>query len=631
MKWILFPGDKSMADNTPQNLIAKLIDLLVYKPPSTPKPFVLEEAKSQKPEQLEMISDSTADLNALLRYAHRVEAAIEQSQTILSSNPTTEEIKKLVKEIQSLEAQKKELSPVTLSYESSEEIAKKNISSSLQENLLIINKIYQLPQNRDLIIREIIIPAKPPLKAALVFSKGLIDKKDINSTVMTPLLNAKSLDTLKGDILQILAAQILPINHTTQATAFPAVIKAISEGDTAIFVDGSAGAILVETKGFEHRAIGSPRIEQTIRGNQSAFTETLLANIAQVRLALRAPDLIADIIILGARSQTECAVMFLQSVANPSLVAEVKRRITGITTDYIPAGSLQQYIEDHPQIPMPQVLATERPDRIAAHLSEGRIAVLVEGDPFALIVPISIFSLFHSPEDFALKTPVSLLIRMLRIAGSVIAMIVPAAYIAISYYHQEALPTELLLAIAGARERIPFPAIIEVLFMELSFELIREAGTRKPGLLGETLGIVGAIILGQAVVTANLISPVTVVVVAISALASFSIPDYATGMAIRLGRFLFLSLAIITGLVGIATGLFILTILLCSMKSFGIPYLSPLTPKTAVGMDAVLGGPIYNLDNRPDEINPLDRQRQPHASRKWLKKSGEGENASDEL
>jgi len=206
-----------------------------------------------------------------------------------------------------------------------------------------------------------------------------------------------------------------------------------------------------------------------------------------------------------------------------------------------------------------------------------------------------------------------------------VASILPAVYIAISYYHPEALPTDLALAIAGARERIPFPAVVEVLFMELSFELIREAGTRKPGLLGETIGIVGGIILGQAVVAANLISPITVVIIAITGLASFAIPDLRTGMTVRLVRFLYLIAALTLGLVGVASVLFLLTVILCSMKSFGVPYFAPLAPKTMAGLDVVVRGPNYRQEERPDELNTLDERRQPSVSRKWERQEPEGD------
>lgn len=214
--------------------------------------------------------------------------------------------------------------------------------------------------------------------------------------------------------------------------------------------------------------------------------------------------------------------------------------------------------------------------------------------------------------------------RILRIAGFLLATILPSLYLAISYFHQEALPTDLVLAIAAAHERVPFPAIVEILLMELSFELIREAGTRVPGLLGSTIGIVGAIIIGQAAVAANIVSPIMVVIVAVTGLASFTITDYRLSFGIRLGRFGYLVLAATLGLVGVAAGIITSLILVCSMKSFGVPYLVPVAPKVTPGFDIVGRGPVYSQGERPDELNTLNQKRQPAVTRQWMKRPRKG-------
>jgi spore germination protein KA len=606
-----------MADNSFVKIVKFIKNLLIYKVPVTRHPFVLEETKPPKPESPSELLSSLNELKTAVRFAYRVEKALQQTQNILSTNPTPDKIKAIQKELQSLELQIKETSPVLLSYTAREKTSDTGISASLEENITTITKLFELPDNNDFIIRQLFIPMKPALKAALLFSKTLVDKKDINSTILSPLFNAKNIDSLAGDVLTILTTQVLPINQVKTVKDFASVMKAVQAGDTVLFVDGSAGAVLIETKGFEHRGISIPRIEQTIRGNQSSFTDTLLINISMVRLSLRTPDLVVDTITVGARSQTDCAVLYLKSVANPSLLQEVKRRISEIKTDYLGAGMLEQFIEDHPSIPLPQILSTERPDRVTSHLAEGRIAILVDGDPFALIAPISFFTLFHSPEDFTLKMPAGLFNRILRLLSGFLSMVFPAIYIAITYFHLEALPTDLVLAIAGARERIPFPSLIEIAFMEISLEFIREAGLRKPGLLGETLGIVGGIILGQAVVSANLVSPITVVIVAITAIASFAIPDFRVGMAIRQVRFLFEIIAAMLGLIGVGSAIFVYIVVLCSMKSFGVPYMSPIAPRTSSGLDVIARGPTYRQEERPDELGPLAAKRQPKISRKW--------------
>ena len=247
------------------------------------------------------------------------------------------------------------------------------------------------------------------------------------------------------------------------------------------------------------------------------------------------------------------------------------------------------------------------------------MALLLEGSPFAHVLPVSFFSFFHSAEDFSSKAAVANFMRLLRLLGGLVSVILPAMFIAISYFHQEALPTELLLAIAGSRENVPFAAIFEVLMMEISFELIREAGVRIPGVLGSTIGIVGAIILGQAAVAARIVSPIIVVIIAITGLASYTIPEYRMASAMRLTRFFLVIAGWAMGLVGVATALLALLVMLCRHKSFGMPYLIPQGPRTTANSDVVVRGPVYAQRQRPDALNTRDRQRQPEDSRRWKK------------
>jgi len=622
-----------LSNNSITKIFSFFKSLLIYEPLGDPPRFVLKGKESVKPDESSSLSKSADELNTLLRFARRLESTMEQAENTIRHEPSPDSIDTMQQETEVLEAQKAELSPILLAYTSAEDLEQRSISASLAENILIIKKLFQLPHNQDIVIREFGIPADPPRKAILVFTDGLVDKKIINLSVLEPLMSfgSKKKSQDEGDILRLLISDYLPGSIARQSDNFQTVIKGINSGDTALLVDGAGSAVLLDTRGYEHRAVERPAIEQTVRGSQSAFTETLRTNISLVRLTLRSRDLVAEMITLGTRSQIDCAVMYLESVANPDLVAEVKRRLSNISTDYIADGILEQFIEDHPNIPIPQTLSTERPDRVSPHLSEGRVAILLDGSPFALVVPITLFTLFHSPEDFALKLPSGSFMRILRLTAAFLAAIFPSLYMAISYFHPEALPTDIVLAIAGARERVPFPAILEVIDMELSFEFIREAGTRIPGLLGNTIGIIGAVILGQAVVAAGIVNPITVVIIAITGMASFAIPDFRTGMAVRLVRFAFLVAAVSLGLVGVASGLFVMTVILCSMKSFGVPYLTPIGPKTIPGLDVVIRGPVYRQEMRPDELNTLDQRRQPPISRKWAKKQPDGGNTTDEL
>jgi spore germination protein KA len=608
------------------NIFAKnfkaIKQILIYEPPKDPPPFVLKEAERPN-DAPSPVTSSLAQHEALLRYAQRLADTVEKSREVLKDPFQTEKIEALKLEIAALEKQKDKLSPVLETYSLEQSPVDQEISTSMEENKLALEKLYNLPLNKDLIIRRLTIPAKPPVNAALAFIDGLSDKNTINLAILQPLmlLGKSNKNLFDADGLEELIAEYLPGNQVKLVHTIGEIVAAINMGDTAILFDGLSQAVLIETKGQEHRGIDRPALEQTVRGSQSAFTETLRINTGLVRALLRTSDLTTEMITVGTRSNTLCAVMYLKSVINPDLVVEAKRRLENITTDAITqAGMLQLLMMDQPILPYPQALSTERPDRVAAALAEGRLAILVDGSPFAIVAPISFFTLLHVSEDFALPWIAGSFSRILRLSGALINILLPAMYLAISYFHQEALPTDLILAIGAAREKVPFPAFVEIAAMEFAFELLREGGIRIPGMLGSTIGIVGAIILGQAAVAASIVSPITVVIIAVTGLASFAVPDYSLSFAFRLTRFIFELLAAILGLIGVAGGLITITVLLCSMKSLGVPYLAPLAPKTKYGYDVILRGPNASQELRPDELSPQDIRRQPKVSLNWTKK-----------
>lgn len=606
--------------------------LILYTPPAVPSRFVLKEtagddAKGSSVQSGRSLAGDYQEEEALLRCAKRILELGEETVRLLRQNDSLASIQELKARLCAIETQQKDLMPTLLAYDSGGEIeADRKLSASLEENKVLLEKIYRLPKNKDVIIREFEIGTEPKAKAAAFFIDGMVDTKVMNLTVLQPLMLAAFQRPMGEEFIAVLVSSYLPANQARRVNSFGEVQEGINSGDTVLLFDGIPGAIVVGTKGWEHRGVSRPSSEQSVFGAQSAFSENIRVNTALIRTTMKDSSLVTEMVKVGKRSQINCAFMYLANVANPQLVAEVKRRIKGIRTDYISeTGILIQFIEDHPKNPFPQSISTERSDRVGAHLAEGRIAVMLEGNPFVHILPVSFYSFFHSAEDFGMKSVVGNFMRALRLFGTLIATVLPSLYIAIAYYHQEAIPTDLLLAIAGSRENVPFPAIFEVMVMEISFELIREAGVRIPGLLGSTIGIVGAIILGQAAVAARIVSPIVVVVIAITGLASFTIPEYRMASAVRLVRFLLLAFASMMGLVGLGTGLLWLTVVLASMKSFGVPYMAPIAPKTIAGYDVVLRGEVYEQEDRPDELSPLDSRRQPATSRRWIKDRPAGE------
>lgn len=603
-----------------------LKNILVYKPPHTPTPFVLDDKsdKTQAKSSMRLengLVGQAEELQILLRQAKQLKEVLEMAAKNLKAGQFTHlaQMKTVVKKLAAIKAER---SPVRLAYDAVSQPDDRQVSAVLAENRALLEKLYKLPHNKDIIIRNLILPFSPPIKAILVFLDGMVDSKTLNLAVLQPLMYFSPDHVRDGGTTGSLTAQIieecLPANQINKAVDYQSVQHGINSGDSALFIDGVPEAILINTRGMVQRGVNKPTTEQTVRGSQASFSEGLRINTALIRGTLKSSELVTEILSIGKRTNTSCAIMYLESVANPLLVAELKRRIEGISIDYMgDIGSLQQFIEDHPGNLFPQALSTERPDRVCVHLAEGRVAFILDGVPLAHIVPVSFFTFFHSAEDFSFKAIASTGLRILRIIAAFITLLLPSLYLAINYFHQEALPTEIALAIAGARERVPFPALIEIVLMEFSFELIREGGLRIPGVLGSTIGIVGALILGQAAVSANIVSPIVVIIIALAGLASFAIPDFQMAMAFRVIRFLMLMLAATLGLVGVASGLLLLTLLLCSMKSFGLPYMLPIAPRVEGNLDVVVRGPVFHQEQRPDGLNTKDSDRQPTISRQW--------------
>jgi len=499
------------------------------------------------------------------------------------------------------------------------------VSTILDRNRETIESIYGLPVNKDIIIRDYTIGTEPPVKSFLVYIDGMSSRTDLNFLMQNLMLEAREISRDPIASAPSILYRLLPGSQAIMLDSFDKIVDAVNYGDTAIFVQGSPQALVVETKGWEHRPVEKPRSEQAISGPQESFIENLRANTALVRKIIRSEKLYTEMLSVGKRYRSDVAVMYMSDLANPDLVKEVKRRISSINVDYITdTGMLEQYIEDSPMNLNPQTHYTERPDRVAAFLAEGKVAIILSGSPYALVVPTTMYAQLHTGEETYLRWQYGTFLRYTRTFSFYLALLLPGLYLAAVLFHQEMIPTDLLLAIAGNRERVPFPTVVEMLMMEFSFELVREAGLRIPSPIGSTIGIVGALILGQAAVQANLFSPVIVIVVAVTGLASFSIPNYSLAFAVRTYRFFYIIMGSMLGFYGITIALFIQIMLTTNLKSFGVPYLSPIAPRTYAGGDVVTRLPIHMQIRRPDYINPQDNVRAPEEPRGWVKGNGGG-------
>ena len=471
----------------------------------------------------------------------------------------------------------------------------------------------------------------------------MADSKLINDFILEPLMLRNSANMHKSHCLKTknqgkkvlveknsnnLASEIeqslLPQNSLVKETDFSKVFNAVNMGNCVLFVDTLEVAFNLDVKGFKQRSVSSPNNEIVIKGPQEAFVESIRVNTSLLRRATNTENLVIENVSVGKLSNTACSICYLKNIANSDLVSEVRYRLNNLDIDtLVSAGQLEQLICDNRKYNIPQLLSTERPDKAAKNLFGGRVVVLINGNPYCLIMPATISDFISSPEDTNLKPLFANFLKFLRLFAIGITLLLPASYIAIVDFHQELLPTELLFSLLASRENVPFPVIFELLVMEISFELIREAGLRVPSPIGPTIGIVGALVLGQAAVSASIVSPFLIIIVAITGIASFAIPDFSFGFHVRVSRFIFIALAYFAGFLGIAAGLYIYFAILCSIKSFGVPFMSPYAPlsrNSKTNNFFVL--PTWMQEIRHSFLHPKKTRAQNNISMKWRHPNG---------
>lgn len=497
-----------------------------------------------------------------------------------------------------------------------------DLSTNLDENLRHFKALFREPRNKDFISREITIATEPPIRAVLLYMEGLCDKQIINGNIMEPLMllsHDLRLHSEPGpNALDLVEQRLLTGHQVSRKYDFASLAEAMLAGDTVILVEGAAVGLTVETKDPPTRSVSEPKAEQVIWGPHDAFTESWRVNVALVRRRLKDPRLVTEVLTVGTVSRTYVGMMYIDTIAPPMLVDEVKRRIAAVQVDVVTgSGMLQPYIDDHPRSLLPTTMITERPDRAAAYLSEGHVVLFVDTSPHAIICPTTFWSLMQTAEDYYLRWPFGTILRYIRIGALVMALVLPSFYIAMVNYHPEMIPTELMLFLAQSREPVPMPAVVELLVMEGAFELIREAGARIPGVIGPTVGLVASVVLGQAAVEARIVSPIMIVLVAVTGLASLALPNYLAGWGIRTLRFLLLMATTVLGFLGLAAGILLLVVYAASLRSFGIAYLTPVVAYQGKAADVLHTPPLYQQEERPGFLHPFNRRRQREIVRTW--------------
>lgn len=474
----------------------------------------------------------------------------------------------------------------------------------------------RIAQNSDVHFREFTIKSAGK-RAVVIHIEGLYDKELVDTQVLESLMfddfekmehSSDNYELNKVDLMN----KMLPVSEIKEALNLEELIPDILMGSSALLVDGIKEILLLGTAKGKTRGIEEPLSEGLLRGPREGFTETLSENTALLRRHGKNESLQITKFQVGARVKKDLVIAYMNDIANSDLVEEVKRRIETINMDYIAeSGYIEQLIEEDTLSPFQQAQNTERPDRVISSLLEGRVAILLDGSPFALIVPVTFNMLLQSPEDYYERWVPGTLLRMLRYMATFFALFAPALYISFISFQPGLIPTKLIVTIIEARQGVPFPSLIEALIMEISIEILREAGVRLPKPIGPAMGIVGGLIIGDAAVNAGIVSPFLVIVVAVTAISSFAIPTYSAGITLRILRFTAMFCAAIFGIYGTVLFFLLLISHLVKLKSFGIPYVSPAAPYRLSDMkDFIFRMPFRVMGLRPLMMKTKDSDRQ---------------------
>ena len=482
------------------------------------------------------------------------------------------------------------------------------ITKRLQEN--IKNMKAALDDAQDLRIQPLRFGPDSILSGALIFIDGLVDNPTLTDAILRPLKNWRVEDAqllAKTALLDVLEQEVLCAASAKIVRSVPELATGCLSGDTVLLVDGYAGGLVMDSKGWDKRAVSEPQSESVVRGPREGFTENLRTNTSLIRRKIRNGQLKVEQMTVGRKTQTCICLMYLDGVANPRVVETVKSRISKLDVESIlETGYIEEYIEDAPFSPFGTIGYSEKPDVVAAKILEGRVAIVVDGTPFVLTAPMLFAESFQTAEDYYNRSLYASLIRILRFVAFMIAIFAPAIYIALVSFQHELIPTTLLFTFAKAREGTPFPAFIEAAIMVLAFEILREAGVRLPRPVGQAISIVGALIMGDAAVNAGIVGAPMVIVVAITAVAGFLIPNMNDASSML--RAVMMAMAAFIGFYGVAFGFLGMLVHLATLESFGVPYLGYFDNAEGA-QDTLIRMPIWFMVKRPKGIACGDTTR----------------------
>ncbi len=484
--------------------------------------------------------------------------------------------------------------------------ANTKLSNSLESNILLFKKIFECDDTvmyRDMKLKN------SGVKFCLIFLRSMVDMDLLSRDVIQPILNDGFDEISEKRRIDYIKNNIISYSSAEKTTDLDTIIHSVLYGSALILSDNCSEALIVDVSGFKSRNISEPTVESVIRGPREGFVEQLFINTSLIRRRILNSDLKFKFKVMGKTTKTKICICYLKGLANPKILDELNKRLDSIDIDGIlDSGYIQELIKDEPFSPFKTIGATERPDRVAGNILEGRIAVIVDGSPYVLTLPYLFMENFQVSEDYYTGFVYASINRMLRWMAFFISTSVPAVYIALVTFHQEMVPTPLILSISAAREGVPFPTILEAILMLLIFEILREAGARLPSPIGSTIGFVGAVILGEAAITAKFVSAPIVIVAALTGISNFLLPTMLG--ALNLIRFIFILLSSVMGLYGYIFGVIGLFIHMMSMRTFGLPYMLNIGSISGQEIkDTVIRAPWLLMQLRPKLIGKSNMVR----------------------
>lgn len=470
------------------------------------------------------------------------------------------------------------------------------LDKAIDKNIEIVNSAFE--DWGDIVKRRLYIGENKDRAVFICYIDDMANRTLIEGSVLKGLMvGIRLTDTSDYSISSLLDGGITTADIKYSDNIYEAIDEVMA-GNSMLLIDGYDKAVVISTKGFPKRGVDKPENEIAVQGPKEAFAESIRINTVLIRRRIRDTNLKCKQMKIGRRSKTDIAVMYLKGTVREDILAEVIKRLENVDIDAVlDSGYIEQYIEDSKTSPFPLVQLTERPDKAAAEILEGRVAVVVDNSPFVMLVPVVLASFYQASEDYYQRWEIMSFVRIIRYLAGFFSFALPGLYIAVTLYQPSMIAGELAFKLAGARATVPIPTIAEVIFMELAFEALREAGIRLPSSVGSTLGIVGGIIIGQAAVEAGLVSPMVVIIVALTGICSFAVPNIALVSAYRLVKYIVIALSAVLGLFGWFLGVILVITHLCSLKSFGIPYIYPFAAAKGVKelRDSIIRAPLNKM------------------------------------